>query len=106
MINPSEAFGSSTVDAAYKNLNACGEPCLTPFPTYSMESEDSKGSQHNVSVKDVALEEKTAAVPSTGIDPVAEKKLLRKLDFTLLPLFGLICKELPLRYALMQADSG
>lgn len=28
---------------------------------------------------------------SVQIDPEAERKLLRKLDFTLLPLFTLIC---------------
>ncbi len=43
---------------------------------------------------DVAIESADSKEGSTvnEIDPVAEKKLVRKLDYILLPMFCLICK--------------
>ncbi len=53
--------------------------------------------EHLPSSKDVSEKgsvdvESTSAQSDNGIDPVAEKKLLRKLDWILLPLTTLICE--------------
>lgn len=57
----------------------------------------SVSSKADVSVEKASLGDvESPVLPSNnGIDPVAEKKLLRKLDWILLPMATLICQSEP-----------
>lgn len=51
----------------------------------------SSDSQDDIAIKSTEVNEEG---PSIQIDPIAEKKLVRKLDLILLPMFCLICKAM------------
>jgi hypothetical protein len=50
-----------------------------------------KGSKEDIAIESAAVKEESCVYKE--IDPIAEKKLLRKLDSILLPMFCLICKR-------------
>ncbi|KAJ3563381.1 hypothetical protein NP233_g8976 [Leucocoprinus birnbaumii] len=49
-----------------------------------------KNSQDDIAIESAEVKGESSSSINQEIDPIAEKKLLRKLDFTLLPLFWLI----------------
>jgi hypothetical protein len=53
---------------------------------------EKNGFKEDKEVKRVDAQVESSALE--GIDPVAERKLVRKLDLILLPLFCLICKSM------------
>lgn len=57
-----------------------------------MLSNRASDEDEKISVKDVAKSSDLESEPVVGINIDAERKLVRKLDWALLPLFTLICE--------------
>ena len=61
-----------------------------PVATYIIQKISGFGNSQAKAQEDGSAQP-DADLQGIGIDPIAEKKLLRKLDWTLIPMFTIIC---------------